>query len=66
MASIPASAVSNDSIDGQLMINPMIVNDKSDLLMVLLQFRNGSEVRERRSTKILTISFDRTRKRHDN
>ena len=48
MASIPASVAAKESTDGQLIINPLIVNEQSDLLMVLLQFRNGAAVRERK------------------
>lgn len=52
MASIPASVAAKESTDGQLMINPLIVSEQSDLLMVLLQFRNGSAARERKDNTL--------------
>jgi len=47
MASISASSIPNEVFDGHLFVNPLTVNPESDLLMVLLCFKNGSLVRER-------------------
>jgi hypothetical protein len=48
MASISASSIPNEVFDGHLFVNPLTVNPESDLLMLLLCFKNGSLVRERR------------------
>ena len=48
MASIPASAMPKQAFDGHLLVNPLTANPESDLLMLLLCFKNGSLVRERR------------------
>ncbi|CAF1148477.1 unnamed protein product [Adineta steineri] len=47
MASVSASSIPNEIFDGHLFVNPLIVNSESDLLMILLCFKNGSLVRER-------------------
>lgn len=48
MASISASSVPQEGFNGHLFINPLIINPESDLLMLLLRFRNGSLIRERK------------------
>jgi xylulokinase len=48
MASISASSIPQEAFDGHLFINPFIVNHENDLLMLLLCFKNGTLVRERR------------------
>ncbi|CAF1050105.1 unnamed protein product [Adineta steineri] len=47
MASIPASAMPKEALDGHLLVNPLTANPESNLLMLLLCFKNGSLVRER-------------------
>jgi xylulokinase len=47
MASIPASAMPKEAFDGHLLVNPLTANPESNLLMLLLCFKNGSLVRER-------------------
>jgi len=49
MASISASSIPQEGFDGHLFVNPLIANPESDLLMLLLRFKNGSLVRERKS-----------------
>jgi len=46
MASIPASAMPKEAFDGHLLVNPLTANPESNLLMLLLCFKNGSLVRE--------------------
>lgn len=48
MASIPASAMPKEAFDGHLLVNPLTANPESNLLMLLLCFKNGSLVRERK------------------
>lgn len=47
MASIPASAMPKEALDGHLLVNPLTANPETNLLMLLLCFKNGSLVRER-------------------
>ena len=47
MGSISASAAPKEAFDGHLLVNPLTANPDSDLLMLLLCFKNGSLVRER-------------------
>ncbi len=47
MAAIPASAMPKEAFDGHLLVNPLTANPESNLLMLLLCFKNGSLVRER-------------------
>jgi hypothetical protein len=48
MASISASSIPNKGFDGHLFVNPLTANPESDLLMLLLCFKNGALVRERK------------------
>lgn len=63
MASIPAEAMPKEAFDGHLLVNPLTANPESNLLMLLLCFKNGSLVRER--MLINTIHFSRKRRRFD-
>lgn len=47
MAAIPASAMPKEALNGHLLVNPLTANPESNLLMLLLCFKNGSLVRER-------------------
>ena len=47
MASIPAAEMPKQAFDGHLLVNPLTANPESNLLMLLLCFKNGSLVRER-------------------
>ncbi|CAF0883135.1 unnamed protein product [Adineta ricciae] len=47
MASIPASAMPKEAFAGHLLVNPLKAYPESNLLMLLLCFKNGSLVRER-------------------
>lgn len=51
MASIPAAAMPKEAFDGHLLVNPLTANPESNLLMLLLCFKNGSLVRERTSRR---------------
>jgi hypothetical protein len=55
MASIPASAMPKEAFDGHLLVNPLTANPESNLLMLLLCFKNGSLVRERMYWRRLVI-----------
>ena len=46
MASIPAGEMPKQAFDGHLLVNPLTANPESNLLMLLLCFKNGSLVRE--------------------
>lgn len=48
MAAIPAEAMPKEAFDGHLLVNPLTANPDSNLLMLLLCFKNGSLVRERK------------------
>jgi len=47
MASIPASVMPKQALDGHLLVNPLTANPETKILMLLLCFKNGSLVRER-------------------
>lgn len=54
MASIPAAEMPQKAFDGHLLVNPLTANPETNLLMLLLCFKNGSLVRERVREEVIS------------